>query len=872
MVRLSAMCAGMLWAILANGLAWADQALADKPPVAAPPGWTRKTEPAPADAKNTQFDYLLIDRQLRVEDKGSSFYSRFVMHLGSQSAVDDESHVQITYRPANERIILHSLTIRRGAQAIDQLQRARISTLRRELDLEEGIIDGDLTTSIVLEDVRVGDILDYSFTRIAKEDGIETPFSESFTTQWSTPVRYSHLRILHPVAQQLTIKNSNTADQPTSRVAGAWQDLTWEWRDLASLPQEDNRPGWYVHYPYIDISEAQSWQQIARWAARLYPKARLSPELRSLLTQLQTPEATKPEQIIKALRFVQDEVRYTGIEIGAGSYKPEAPEVVLKRRFGDCKEKSYLLVTLLQALGVDARPALVNTFRKQATRELLLPSAAAFNHMIVRVEHDGKVYWLDPTRSLQGGGLYTIQQARFGAALVVDDAGKFETMPEPTLKSPDQSVVERFDLKAGVFEKASMKVESTYLGAEADRLRRYLASTSKEDVTREYLNFYKDDYPNISVSAPFVVVDDRETNKLVVIEKYTLAPAFTKNDDDAKNYFEFNPHLVRSAASAPKPIVRTSPLQLDHPTHVRYKAVVLLPEPWSIKPLDGNIVTPAFSYRSSVRYKQDTVTTEYDFKTLVNDIPAADVAEHARKLEAVRDDAYYYLSYAEPVETAPVPFKLSWAMVFALVGGIVVGGLAIRWLWRYEDPRYPKPASANAPEGIGGWLVLPAINLVFTIGSLVFLYYAWFQYFDANLWTKMGSDEDPVIAHWGKIGVFSFLMMGYALLLVSMFAVYLLIKKRRGFAPGFIGIIWSGLIWSIVVQVSLRAVGMDDSSAMTLGVSLARDLIFALVWTAYMLRSERVRATFVRTRPKPATAMFAAPDSAPETSPAPSAT
>lgn len=861
-VRLLVMYVGMLWAVLANGLAWADDAvtLAEKPPVAPPPGWTKAVDAAPADPKNTELDYLLIDRQLRVEGQGSSYYSHFVMHLGNQSAVDEQSHVQITYRPATDRIILHSLKLRRDGKTIDQLQRARISTLRRELDLEQGIIDGDLTTSIVMEDVRVGDILDYSYTLMTGADGLDTPFAESFTTQWSIPARFSYLRILHPVTRKVAFRASNAEDQPVSRVDGAWQELVWQWRDLKRLPHDDGRPGWYVHYPYIDVSEARSWQEVARWATRLYPKAPLSPELRSLIAQLQASADSKEEQIVKALRFVEDEIRYTGIEIGAGGYKPQPPDVVLKRRFGDCKEKSYLLVTLLQAMGVDARPALVNTYRRQATPTLLLPSAAAFNHMIVRVQHAGKVYWLDATRTLQGGGLYNVQQANFGAALVVDDTGQFETIPEPTLKTPNESVLERFDLKAGVFEKAAMKVETTYLGAEADRVRRFLANTSKEEVARQYLNFYKDEHPSISVTDPFVVVDDREGNKLVVIEKYALEPAFTQNDDDNKHYFEFNPHVIRQAAVAPKSLVRTSPLQLDHPTHIRYKAVVLLPEPWSIEELNGNISTPAFAYHSSVRYKQDTLTAEYEFKTLANNISAADIVEHARKLEAVRDDAYYYLSYAPATATTPVPFKLSIAMMFAVIGGVVAGGLAIRWLWRYDDPRLPKPPTAGAPVGIGGWLLLPAVTLVITAIVLPLLFVVLYDYFDAGSWTNVGAGKDPVLAHWGKIALFFAMLLGYALWLIVVFLLYLLFTKRRGFAPGFILMLWLGLIWGALSEFSMDMIAVEETNPGKFVFAVLRDLIGAVVWTAYMMQSERVRATFVRTRSTSVATTLPAPD------------
>lgn len=821
--------------------------LAQKPAVAAAPRWVTRVEAEPADPDNSQLHYLLIDRQLRVEDRGSSSYSRFVLHLGNQSAVDDESHVQITYRPATERITLHTLTLRRGDQSIDLLQRARISTLRRELDLEKGIIDGDLTTSIVLEDVRVGDVLEYSYTRAIGEDGLGTAFSDSFTTQWSVPAAHSYLRVLHPVARNIAVKNTNASEQPVVRVDGAWRELVWEWRALSSLPQEESRPGWYVHYPYIQLSESPNWQAVARWAQRLYPQVPLTPELRSLVEELRAPDGTQAESIVRALRFVQDEIRYTGIEIGPGGYRPQPPAVVLKRRYGDCKEKSYLLVTLLEALGVDARPALVSTYRGQASRDML-PSAAVFNHMIVRVAHAGQVYWLDPTRTLQGGTLDSIQQAHFGAALVIDAAGRFETLPPAVLDAPNEVIIERFDLQDGVFEKARMTVETTYLGTQADRMRNYFAANHPAEVARQYLNFYKDQFPNIGVDAPVTIEDDRQGNKIVVTEHYALDPAFTKDDKEQQHYFELNAHLVRSAARAPKTIVRTAPLQQDHPTHVRYQAVVHLPEPWSVNELDENITTPGFAYTSSVRYRRDTITADYSFKTLTDDIPAAAVPEHARKLEAVREDVFYYLTYAGDAAAAG-PFKLSMAMLMAVLGGVIGGALLIRWLHRYENPRFPGPPTANAPVGLRGWMILPAIGVIITPFVIGYVLYAWRGNFDAAVWTNVGNGQDPVLAHWGKIGLFVMLLLGYALLLLSAFVNYLMFARRRAFPAGYIAILWIGALWGALSQASITALGLDDNY---MNSRVMHDFLAAALWSAYMVKSDRVRATFVRTRRAPA--------------------
>ena len=58
---------------------------------------------------------------------------------------------------------------------------------------------------------------------------------------------------------------------------------------------------------------------------------------------------------------MQDDIRYLGFENGLNSFKPSKPIEVLKRRFGDCKDKALLLSTLLQSYGIAANPILVNS-------------------------------------------------------------------------------------------------------------------------------------------------------------------------------------------------------------------------------------------------------------------------------------------------------------------------------------------------------------------------------------------------------------------------------------------------------------------------------------------------------------------------------
>jgi len=109
------------------------------------------------------------------------------------------------------------------------------------------------------------------------------------------------------------------------------------------------------------------------------------------------------------------------MEMGINGHKPHPPAQVLKRRYGDCKDKALLLVSLLRATGIEAAPALANT-RERAALDGFLPTAYAFNHAIVRARIDGKERWLDATLTSQRGELSALSTPGYERALVLDPA------------------------------------------------------------------------------------------------------------------------------------------------------------------------------------------------------------------------------------------------------------------------------------------------------------------------------------------------------------------------------------------------------------------------------------------------------------------
>ncbi len=134
--------------------------------------------------------------------------------------------------------------------------------------------------------------------------------------------------------------------------------------------------------------------------APLYAKAEVIPASSPLNAEVARIKALSPDPKVRAeaaLTLVQDQIRYLALAMNVGGLVPATADETWSRRFGDCKGKTVLLLTLLHALGIEAQPSLVNVQLGDGL-DARLPTIEMFNHVIVRATIGGKVYWLDGAR------------------------------------------------------------------------------------------------------------------------------------------------------------------------------------------------------------------------------------------------------------------------------------------------------------------------------------------------------------------------------------------------------------------------------------------------------------------------------------------
>ena len=161
----------------------------------------------------------------------------------------------------------------------------------------------------------------------------------------------------------------------------------------------------------------EKWEDFVRWyAALIENEVRVSPQMRELVAR--STEASEDRlSLTQALcRHVSDEVRYVGLEFGVHGLRPYPPAEVFQRGFGDCKDKSLLLVTLLREAGLKAH--LVTVMTTPLGNASLHPgSPSLFDHAIVYLDEEERFY--DPTARYIG--IHSLPWQDQGAqALIVD--------------------------------------------------------------------------------------------------------------------------------------------------------------------------------------------------------------------------------------------------------------------------------------------------------------------------------------------------------------------------------------------------------------------------------------------------------------------
>ncbi len=665
------------------------------------PTWVKhievpKHESIPHEQISSGVHYLLVDRQVLVpENEGPSFYVHYADLITNQTGLDQESQINISYDPIYEAVQLHAVVVKRDGVTIDMLQRARVSVLDHEDELDWQIYNGLKKINILLEDIRVGDVLEYSYTITGSNPVFNNVFGTDYRLQWSVPVAHVSLGIFWQKPNRLYSKVSNShlklAEKTGHNVSQYWIEA----RDVEPILPDDDVPSWVTPYAHISLSEQPSWRSVADWGVKLFEPAIKANQ--SVLETVDDIRASNPDadrRIVESLKFVQSEVRYVGIEFGQNSHQASPASVTLNRRYGDCKDKSVLLISLLRELGIEAFPALVNTEAKQSLVDWL-PKNNAFDHVIVAVHHNNKTYWLDPTRQYQAGKLEEVFQPRYGYALVLDQ--KSDELTPINVENTDTGyfVSDTFDLKSTEFGDVIMTSESAYFGLNAERQRSNLAKDGLNQIRKDYLDYYKGYYPSIAVIDAPRFYEDEKTNRFMLNEKYKIPKFWANNKEESEYSSSVYSNAINWYLNEPDVTTRVQDFRLIYPVNIRHKITLLLDgEEWQLENENNTVINEFFEYKRLATFKpeQGKFILEFSYKSFSDHVPATQFPEYLAQLKRARDDTDYDLAYTYGTIEQEI-FLDDWEALVWLV--FAVGIPVMLLLWVVEKHRGVDPGEMH---------------------------------------------------------------------------------------------------------------------------------------------------------------------------------
>src|SRR3954447_9340525 len=242
--------------------------------------------------------YVDVDFEKQISVEQQCTYYRRAEKIISESGIQNASQISESYDPSYEQIVFHTIKIIRDGKLINKLEPSKFKVIQQETELNRSIYNGDLSAVLILEDVRKGDVIDYSYSIKGFNPIFKGRFAEDLPAGFSVPIYSMYYKVVSSGKRNLTIKNSLTNIQPVISKTANENIYEWRFNNVNAIHEEDMTPSWYDPYPEVMVSEFSSWKEINDWAVALFPKnISLSSSLKEKIEAIRAAGSTDEERV-----------------------------------------------------------------------------------------------------------------------------------------------------------------------------------------------------------------------------------------------------------------------------------------------------------------------------------------------------------------------------------------------------------------------------------------------------------------------------------------------------------------------------------------------------------------------------------------------
>jgi len=406
------------------------------------PAPSAKPNPLPTDYpdESVVFDHLTRTYTFAADGTGTREING-VIEVRNQAGVKALSVINVDFASSAEHVEIDYVRVHHADGSIVTTSSADAQELPTDVTREAPFYSDLKQEQIPVRSLQPGDLLEYHLRIVRTKPEAPGHFwgAESFFLPSSGIVVRSEAVELHvPKDAYLQVWSPNY--KPTQTDTATERVYRWQSSQLAptagkeknALLKLDNNPALGTSddppLPAVSWTNFHTWQEIGSWYHSL-EGSRTQPDddIRAKVATLTAGKSTPDEKARAIYAYVSAQVRYIGVAFGVGRFQPHNAGDVLSNQYGDCKDKSTLLISMLSAAGINADAVLIGA---GITFNPAVPSPAAFNHAITLAHIDGQPIWLDSTPEVSPFGLLNVL-IRGKQALVVPSTGdaRIETTP-----------------------------------------------------------------------------------------------------------------------------------------------------------------------------------------------------------------------------------------------------------------------------------------------------------------------------------------------------------------------------------------------------------------------------------------------------------
>ena len=174
------------------------------------------------------------------------------------------------------------------------------------------------------------------------------------------------------------------------------QTLVCSGTELAALKSSEN-VNWLDQIGQVFVTTTPDWNGLITRVNKGFEQALASQSsVADTLDMLLTADMSVKQKISAIHEFTARDIRYVSMSDNGHAIVPHAVDDTIYNRYGDCKDKTVVLVALLNEIGVPAYPVLVSTDR-ESLAPVALPGMSYFDHAVACFELIGNDYCLDAT-------------------------------------------------------------------------------------------------------------------------------------------------------------------------------------------------------------------------------------------------------------------------------------------------------------------------------------------------------------------------------------------------------------------------------------------------------------------------------------------